>query len=80
MLMLREWGVSLLQETNIPVADAYTCNEHPNWFAWSKITSISARVAHSNTEIVCSNPTRGMDVCVCFFSVCVVLCVGSDLG
>jgi hypothetical protein len=26
------------------------------------------------------NPTRGMDVCVCLFGVCVVLCVGSGLA
>jgi hypothetical protein len=35
--------------------------------------------AHSNIEIVGSNPTGGMDVCVRLFSVCVVLCVGSGL-
>jgi hypothetical protein len=27
-----------------------------------------------------SNPTQGMDVCVCLFCVCVVLCVGSGLA
>jgi hypothetical protein len=27
-----------------------------------------------------SNPTRGMDVCVRLFCVCVVLCVGSGFG
>jgi hypothetical protein len=32
--------------------------------------------AHSNTGVVGSNPTRGMDVCVRLFCVCVVLCVG----
>jgi hypothetical protein len=36
-------------------------------------------VARSNTGIVGSNPTQGMDVCVRLFCVCVVLCVGSDL-
>jgi hypothetical protein len=35
--------------------------------------------AHSNTGIMCSNPTRGMDVCVRLFCVCVVLCLGSGL-
>jgi hypothetical protein len=34
--------------------------------------------AHSKTKIVDSNPTRGMDVCLCLF--CIVLsCVGSGL-
>jgi hypothetical protein len=36
--------------------------------------------AHSNTEIVGSNPIQGMDVCVRLFYVCVVLCVGSGLA
>jgi hypothetical protein len=36
--------------------------------------------ARSNTGIVGSNPTRGMDVCVRLFCVCVVLCVGSGLA
>jgi hypothetical protein len=34
----------------------------------------------SNTGIVCLNPTRGMDVCVRLFCVCVVLCVGRGLA
>jgi hypothetical protein len=37
-------------------------------------------VARSNTGIVGSNTTRGMDVCLRLFYVCVVLCVGSDLA
>jgi hypothetical protein len=36
--------------------------------------------ARLNTGIVGSNPTRGMDVCVLLFYVCVVLCVGSSLA
>jgi hypothetical protein len=36
--------------------------------------------ACSNTGIVGSNPTRGMDVYVRLFCVCVVLCVGSGLA
>jgi hypothetical protein len=36
--------------------------------------------ARSNTGIVGWNPTRGMDVCVRLFCVCVVLCVGSGLA
>jgi hypothetical protein len=34
----------------------------------------------SNTGIVGSNPTRGMNVCVRLFCVCVVLCVGRGLA
>jgi hypothetical protein len=33
-----------------------------------------------NDEVVGSNPTPGMDVCVCLLCVCVVLCVGSGLA
>jgi hypothetical protein len=43
----------------------------------SKIWTLFAR---SNAGIVGSNPTQGMDVCVRLFSICVVLCVGSDLA
>jgi hypothetical protein len=53
------------------------CNEHQKVSntvaARSKARTVFAR---SNTEIVGSNPTRGMDVCVRLFCVCVVLCVG----
>jgi hypothetical protein len=34
----------------------------------------------SNTGIVGSNPTKGVDACVRLFCVCVVLCVGSGLA
>jgi hypothetical protein len=34
----------------------------------------------SNTGIVSSNPTQGMDVCVRLFYICVVLGVGSGLA
>jgi hypothetical protein len=44
---------------------------------WSKAWTVSVR---SNTGVVGSNPTQGMDVCVCLFCVCVVLCVGSGLA
>jgi hypothetical protein len=43
----------------------------------SKARTIFVR---SNTGIMGSNPTRGMDVCVRLFRVCVVLCVGSGLS
>jgi hypothetical protein len=45
--------------------------------ARSKACNVFAR---SNTGIVGSNPTQGMDVCVLLFFVCVVLCVGSSLA
>jgi hypothetical protein len=45
--------------------------------ARSKAWTVFAR---SNTGIVGSNPTQGMDVCVRLFCVCVVMCVGSDLA
>jgi hypothetical protein len=34
----------------------------------------------SNTRVLVSNPTRGMDVCVHLFCVCVVLCVRNGLA
>jgi hypothetical protein len=45
---------------------------------WKPIT-VAAR-SNSNTGIVGSNSTRGMDVCVRLFCVCVVLCVDSGLA
>jgi hypothetical protein len=36
--------------------------------------------ARSNTGIVGSNATRGMDICVSLFCVCAVLCVGRGLA
>jgi putative exporter of polyketide antibiotics len=33
----------------------------------------------SDAGIVGSNPTQGTDVCMCLFSVCVVLCLGRGL-
>jgi hypothetical protein len=44
--------------------------------ALSKAWTVFVR---SNAAIMGSNPTRGMDVCVHLFYVCVVLCVGSAL-
>jgi hypothetical protein len=35
--------------------------------------------AYSNFEVMDSNRTRDMNICVCLFCVCAVLCVGSDL-
>jgi hypothetical protein len=45
--------------------------------AWSEAGNA---IHHPNTWIVGSNPTRGMDICVCLFCVCVVLCVGSGVA
>jgi hypothetical protein len=45
--------------------------------ALSKAWTLFAR---SNTGIVDSNPTQGMDVCVRLLHACVVLCVGSGLA
>jgi hypothetical protein len=44
-------------------------------FLYNTLADYSGRVvqAHSSTGIVCSNPTRGMDVCVCSLCVCIVL-------
>jgi hypothetical protein len=44
--------------------------------AQSKTWNVLARLT---TGVVGSNPTRGMDVCVRLFCVCVLLCVGSGL-
>jgi hypothetical protein len=45
--------------------------------AWSKAWNL---FVSSNAGIVCLTPTQGMDVCMYVHSVCVVLCVGSDLA
>jgi hypothetical protein len=45
--------------------------------ARSKACNVFAR---SNSGIVGSNPSRGMDVCPRFFYFCVVLCVGSGFA
>jgi hypothetical protein len=51
--------------------------EHITEAARSKAWTVFAR---SNTGVLGSNPTRGMDVCVYLFSVFVGLCVGSGLA
>jgi hypothetical protein len=47
---------------------------------WPRCLRHEPLFAPSNTGIVGSNPTQGMDVCVRLFFVCVVLCVGSGLA
>jgi hypothetical protein len=44
--------------------------------ARSKARTVFSR---PNTGVMDSNPTRGMDVCVCFFCVCIVLSVDDGL-
>jgi hypothetical protein len=70
------WGCRLW---NCSVALTSTSlNEKPiTVAALSKAWTVFAR---SNTEIVCSNSTQGMDVCVRLLSVCVVLCIGRGLA
>jgi hypothetical protein len=36
--------------------------------------------ARTNTRVVVSNPTKGMDICAYLFRVCVVLYVSSGLA
>jgi hypothetical protein len=50
----------------------YTYNRPIKVAALSKAWTVFARL---NTEIVGSNPTSGVDICVCLFCICVVLCV-----
>jgi hypothetical protein len=45
-----------------------------------KIIILHTVFARSNTGVLGSNSTRGMNVCVRLFNVCVVLCVGSGLA
>jgi hypothetical protein len=47
---------------------------------FGKAFNTVAVTARSNTGIAGSNPTRGIDVCVRLFCVCVVLCVGSGFA
>jgi hypothetical protein len=54
----------------------YFFPEAPRLIAEHGGHAVSAR---SNTDIVGSNPTRGMDVFVCLFCDCVAQCVGSSL-
>jgi hypothetical protein len=55
------------------------------WFSnWPITVAVQSKawtvVARSNAGIVGSNRTQGMDVCMCLFCVCIVLCVGSGLA
>jgi hypothetical protein len=52
-------------------------SQHITAVARSKARTVFSR---SNAGIVASNPTQGMDVCVRFFYVFVVLCVGNGLA
>jgi hypothetical protein len=55
-----------------------------NSYRWINVWHISFRpmtviASTQNTGVVASNLTRGTDVCVCVYSVCVVLCVDRGL-
>jgi hypothetical protein len=54
-----------------------TFNLPSQWPRGLRLGIVSTR---SNTGIVSSNPTRGMDVRARLFCVCVVLCAGSGLA
>jgi hypothetical protein len=60
------WRRPYLDYTYIALNFAITLTARPK--AWTVF-------ARSNTGIVGSNPTQAMDVCVCLFCVCIVLCV-----
>jgi hypothetical protein len=53
---------------------------HRRWITVPARSKVRTVFASSNTGIVGSNPTRGMDDCVRIFCVCVILCVGSCLA
>jgi hypothetical protein len=74
--MLTKWKWHIPEE---PLAAQYNWRQGPLLGRgpavekpWSKARTAFAR---SNTGIVGSNPTWGMDVCVPLFCVCSVLCV-----
>jgi hypothetical protein len=56
------------------------------WYMVEQSIAVVARpkawtlFSRSNTGVVGSNPTQGIDICVRLFCVCVVLCVGSGLA
>jgi hypothetical protein len=66
----------------------YICTAKENTVVVRALTPITVATqskasiifARSNAEIVGSNPTQGMDLSVCLFCVCVVLCVGKGLA
>jgi hypothetical protein len=51
-----------------------------NYFLGKWYKSDRSGRARSNAGIVGSNPTHGMDVCVCVYSLFVLSCVGSGLA
>jgi hypothetical protein len=44
------------------------------------LSKVRTAFAFSNTGVVGSNPTLGMDVCMRLLCLCIVLCVGSGLA
>jgi hypothetical protein len=78
-LYLGAWMQDYLQLENwlFPNNNSIWCHVLITMAAWSKAWTAFAR---SNTGIVGSNPTWGMDVCVHLFCVFVLSCVGSGLA
>jgi hypothetical protein len=66
-------------ESSLPLQYMHVQDAHgrSRWPRGLKAWTVFAR---SNTGLVGSNPTQGIDVYVRLFCVCVVLCVGSGLG
>jgi hypothetical protein len=76
---LVKWGIPVLSHP------PHSSDLAPAEFLFPKLKTATRSTAwtvfaRSNAGIVCSNPTQGMDVCVCLFCVCVVLYVGSGLA
>jgi hypothetical protein len=72
--------ITAMVDTGLEFRQCFGCkNWHASYVfaARSKAWTVFARW---NTGIVGSNPTRGVNVCVRLFCVCVVLCVGSGLA
>jgi hypothetical protein len=63
----------------IPVPDVLASIDKGSIYL-SLMVKYSAVFARSKSGILGSNPTRGMDVCVRLFHVCIVLCVCSGLA
>jgi hypothetical protein len=84
---MREWGISTrirLHWPHIAWVNAWMCL--PSSIGPTRPITVVAKseawtvFARSNTWIVGSNPTRGMDVYVRLFCGCVILCVSSGLA
>jgi hypothetical protein len=63
-----------------PGEDIYSYHIHCPLITVATRSEACTAFARLNTGIIVSNRTRGIDVCMCLFCVCVVLCVGSVLA